>query len=653
MKPLALPLLVSTSTFLLPSIPVLADETNLPTILVSASRTLQSNPLTSSVISAITREEIEQSGAHNLLQLLSGHSGIQISSLYGDGSNSVIDMRGFGSAAQSNTLVLVDGRRLNNSGDTAAPDLNSIDLRRVERIEIIQGSAGVLYGNQAVGGLVNIITRQPETFSAKVSLIAGSYQGREGYAHIGDRLDNGLAYHFSAKRRDSDNYRDNNETERKDYNLRLDYDYESGTVFFEQQRTEAYQELPGALFADEMAADRKQSVAAYAGDFSDTDTDVSRIGLMQGLGGDWTFEGELSYRDNDREFQTSFRTFPGSISTQAREVKGFNPRFIGLIPIAHMELQLTAGADLERTDYELATSFGATLLDQSVDALYAQATLPVSERLTLTGGLRHSAIDNHIESFLGIDDLDDSLTVKSLGASYSADDFLRLFLRIDENFRYATVEEHTNPVFGNPVGLENQTGITYEAGAEWKRDGFSTRLSVFRLDLENEISFDASGFSNINLDDTTREGVTLEGSWQAAPHLSLGASLSYTDPSITDGPYDGNRIPLVAARTGKLSGDWRISSRWNLFAEAVFSSKRVLGGDFNNSFEELPGYGLLNLGSQFSSGPWHIGLRIDNLFDKEYSGSGSVGMDSSFASRAAFFPAAERNLWLTLNYHFG
>lgn len=653
MKSLALPLLVSTSTFLLPSIPVLADETNLSTILVSASRTLQSNPLTSSVISAITREEIEQSGAHNLSQLLNGQSGIQLTSLYGDGSQTVIDMRGFGPAAQSNTLVLVDGRRLNNSGDTAAPDLNSIDLRRVERIEIVQGSAGILYGNQAVGGLVNIITRQPETFTAKVSVIAGSYQSREGYADIGDRLDNGLAYHFSVKRRDSDNYRDNNETERKDYNLRLDYDYDNGAVFFEQQRTEVYQELPGALFADEMAADRRQSVAAYDGDFSDTDTDVCRIGLMQSLGSDWTFEGELTYRDNDREFQTSFRTFPGSISTQEREVKGFNPRFIGLIPIADMALQLTAGADLDRTDYELVTSFGSTLLDQSVDALYAQATLPVSERLTLTGGLRHSSVDNHIESFLGIDDLDDSLTVTSLGASFSVNDSLRLFLRIDENFRYATVEEHTNPVFGNPVGLENQTGITYEAGAEWKRDGFSTRLSVFRLDLENEISFDASGFSNINLDDTTREGVTLEGSWQATPSLSLGGSLSYTDPRISDGPYDGNRIPLVAARTGKFSGDWRITSQWNLFAEAVFNSKRMLGGDFSNSFEELPGYGVLNLGSQFSSGPWHIGLRIDNLFDKEYSGSGSVGMDSSFASRAAFFPAAERNFWLTLNYHFG
>ncbi|MEW8525886.1 MAG: TonB-dependent receptor plug domain-containing protein, partial [Candidatus Thiodiazotropha endolucinida] len=142
MKLLALPLLVSTGISLLLSPPVLADVTNLPSILVSASRTIQTNPLTSSVISVITREEIEQSAAQNLLQLLSGHSGIQITSLYGDGSKATIDMRGFGPSAGANTLILVDGRRLNNSGDRAAPDLNSIDLRRVERIEIVQGSAG-------------------------------------------------------------------------------------------------------------------------------------------------------------------------------------------------------------------------------------------------------------------------------------------------------------------------------------------------------------------------------------------------------------------------------------------------------------------------------------------------------------------------------
>ncbi|MEW8419854.1 MAG: TonB-dependent receptor plug domain-containing protein, partial [Candidatus Thiodiazotropha endolucinida] len=99
MKRLVLPILVPTGFSLFLSTPGLAVETELASILVSASRTIQTNPLTSSVISVITREEIERSAAQNLLQLLGGHSGIQLTSLYGDGSKATIDMRGFGPSA--------------------------------------------------------------------------------------------------------------------------------------------------------------------------------------------------------------------------------------------------------------------------------------------------------------------------------------------------------------------------------------------------------------------------------------------------------------------------------------------------------------------------------------------------------------------------
>ncbi|MCU7795894.1 MAG: TonB-dependent receptor [Candidatus Thiodiazotropha sp. (ex Myrtea spinifera)] len=640
---------LTTSLLLLTNLPLQAAF-HLPTIVISASRTEQKSIETPASITVIERDEIEQSGAQNLQQLLQSRSGIQINSLYGDGSQATIDMRGFGPTAGSNTLILVDGRRLNNPSDIAAPDLNAIDLRRVERIEIVQGSAGTLYGNQAVGGMVNIITREPEAFSANIAAAAGSYKGREGYADISNRLDNGLAYRFSAKQRKSDNYRDNNETDRKDFNLRLDYDYQDGRLFFEQQRTDHFQQLPGSLFADEMAQNRRQSVAAYTGDFSDTASNVSRLGLQQALGANWTFEGELTRRDNDREFQTSFRAFPGTLSTQERVVKGFNPRFVGVYPLSTGEMHVTAGADLERTDYTLRTSFGPQLLDQSVDALYLQLTIPATNRISVTTGIRHTSVDNRIETGTTDDQLDDSFNAGSLGISLRPNENLRLFVRVDENFRFATVDEHTNPVFGQPVGLENQTGISHEAGAEWSRPGLSAKLVIYRLDLENEISFDTSGFSNINLDETQREGATLEGRWQIHPDITLGGSLTYTNPRITDGPFDGNRIPLVAARTGQVSGDWRLSPKWNLFAEGLFSSQRVLGGDFSNSFETLPGYGVLNLGSQFTTGPWRIGLRIDNLLDKQYSNAGAVGLDASFTKRAAFFPAPERNLWLTLNY---
>jgi iron complex outermembrane receptor protein len=652
MKPFAIPLLAAASISLFLSTSGLAEESQLPTIVVSASRTNQTDPLTSSVISVITREEIEQSAAHNLLQLLSGHSGLQITSLFGDGSQATIDMRGFGANAGANTLMLVDGRRINNSSDRAAPDLNSIDLRRIERIEIVQGSAGTLYGNQAVGGMVNIITREVETFSANLSAGLGSYSGSELYADIGERLHNGLAYRFSAKPRESDNYRDNNQTKRDDYNLRLDYRHQQGEFFFEHQRVDDYQQLPGSLFLSEMEEDRRQSVAAYEGDFSDLESDISRIGVQQELSDYWSFEGEVTRRDNERRFRNSFRTLAGSVSTQDREVLGFNPRFIAIFPFAAGEATFTAGVDLERTDYALQTSFGPQLLDQSIDGYYLQLIAPLTDRVTTTMGYRHAKVENEIDSGSGVDKLDDSVNTAALGFNFTPNADLRLFVRLDQNYRFATVDEHTNVVYGQPVGIENQTGTSYEAGVKWSRPNLRTLLLLYRLDLENEISYDATGFVNTNLEETRRKGVTLESSWQAHPALTLSGSFSYTDPTITDGAFKGNRIPLVAARSAKLSGDWQFSPQWSLMGEVLFTSERIVGSDYNNALSRLAGFGVTNVSAHCRRGPWHLTLRVDNLFDKAYANSGAAGYDVSFTQQAAYFPAPERNLWLALNYHF-
>ncbi|MCU7923197.1 MAG: TonB-dependent receptor [Candidatus Thiodiazotropha sp. (ex Dulcina madagascariensis)] len=628
----------------------LPAETELLMIVISASRSEQASLQTPTSISVITREEIEQSAAQNLPQLLNGRSGIQINSLFGDGSGATLDMRGFGANAGANTLVLVDGRRLNNAGDRADPDLNSIDLHRVERIEIVQGSAGTLFGNQAVGGMVNIITRKAQDFVADLSAETGSYNGYELYANISDRLDNGLAYRLSANHRESNNYRDNNDSDREDFNLRVDYSHKNGDLFFEQQWIDDYQQQPGSLFKEELEVDPRQSAAAYAGDFSDAESTVSRLGIQHYLGLYWLFAGELTYRENKREFQSSFRTFPGSRATQDREVMGLNPRFTGTLPLFTGEATLTAGADLERTDYALRTSFGPQLLDQSVDALYLQLTTPMTAQISVTAGLRHARIDNQIDTDTSTDRLDDRVNAGSLGITVRPSAALRLFARIDQNYRFATVDEHTNVVFGQPVGIDNQTGVSYETGIEWRRPGLRSKLVIYRLDLDKEISFDASGFVNTNLEETRRKGVIAETHWQASRAITLGGSFAYTDPTITDGPFEDNRIPLVATRSAQLSGDWGLSPNWTLFATGVFSSERVVDGDFNNDLARLAGYGVLNAGLHHRSGPWRLSLRVDNLLDKQYANSAAAGFDRSFTQRAAYFPAPERNFRLTLNY---
>jgi iron complex outermembrane receptor protein len=276
---------------------------------------------------------------------------------------------------------------------------------------------------------------------------------------------------------------------------------------------------------------------------------------------------------------------------------------------------------------------------------------PLTQTLSATLGWRRTKLENSIVSTTS-HHLDDRLKAGSFGLVLRPIKGLRLFLRADENFRFATVEEHTNIVFGQPVGIENQTGLSQEAGIEWQRLGLSAKALLYRLTVDDEISFDNTGFINTNLERTRRKGVIVEARWKTSPRLTLSGSFTYTDPKITAGAFDGNRIPLVSSRSARLGLDWQATEQWQLFAEGILRSDRVFGGDFANAFETLPGYGLLNLGSRYQAGPWRLNLRIDNLLDKVYASSGSVGYDSSFTPREAYFPAPERSLWLSARYQF-
>ena len=290
------------------TLPVYSDTettaTEIPAVVVSAARTEQSTLTTPASITIITRKQIEDSGSRHIVEVLRGQGGVQINDLYGDGSRATVGMRGFGETAGSNTLVLVDGRRLNNP-DLAAPDLNSIALEDVERIELVQGSAGVLFGDQAVGGVINIITRKPGALRHSLELSAGSYNTVKFHGMTSQLLDYGVNYLLSLDARESDNYRQHNESSYLNGFGKLGYDYSSGSVFAELQYVDDELNTPGTLFAEEVAVDRRQVSPNFTGDFSNATTTVGRLGLVQALGSNWSFEGELTSRDTDGVFRLS------------------------------------------------------------------------------------------------------------------------------------------------------------------------------------------------------------------------------------------------------------------------------------------------------------------------------------------------------------
>lgn len=627
-----------------------AEPTSQDAIIVTATRNESPGIPIPAGISVISRGEIEASGARSLAELLRTRAGVQVSDLYGDGSSATIDMRGFGATAVSNTLVLIDGRPLNNASDIGVLDLSLVDLNNVERVEIVQGSAGILYGNQAVGGLINIVTRRvPRRFEAGISAGYGSYDEQRLTAQVGQRFDNGFAFSLGGRNRDSDNYRDHNHTKLDQARLRLEQTLSGGLVFLEYESSRENAQLPGSLFKDELEANRRQSVSAYANDYNTTRTQTTRLGLAHALSENWQFEGEATHRDNDREFITGFRFSPGTLSTQQRKISTFNPRLHGVSSCGADQCQFTLGLDMEQTKYRLLTSFGPQNVDQMIDGLYGQAIIPLGNTLSATVGARYAKVTNDI--FTGATTpLDDSLSVGSAGLSWRPHADWRLFARADQNFRFAKVDEHTNPVFGQPVGLNNQTGVSYETGAEFSQGARSAKAVVYELKLDDEIAFDATGFSNVNLPQTHRRGLMLEGALPLAADWSLQGAYTWTDGKITAGANEGKRIPLVPRSQARLAADWRIAAEWSLRTEGQWTGSQVNGSDFANAFPQLPSYTVANLMLRHEYKDLELGMQVNNLFNHEYSETGAIGLDATFTSRDAYFPAPERNLRLTLGY---
>ena len=160
----------------------------LPPIDVSWSRTGTAGIVGAST-SVITAQDIQRSPSQSLPDILAQQVGVQVMHVTGspNGNGDLIDLRGFGAFAQSNVLVLVNGRRYQDF-DLQGFDFSQIPLNSIERIEITRGMSGtVLYGDGAVGGVINIVTKTASgaPFSGRVEGAVGSYGFGEGRVSAG------------------------------------------------------------------------------------------------------------------------------------------------------------------------------------------------------------------------------------------------------------------------------------------------------------------------------------------------------------------------------------------------------------------------------------------------------------------------------------
>lgn len=172
------------------SIPASANAADLApgeTIIVTATRT--EIPLEDAIVpvTVITREEIELSLANDLAELLRLEAGIDIGRNGGPGQATSIFMRG---TESNHTLVLVDGVRM-NPGTLGGAAIQHISPDIIERVEIVKGARSALFGTDAIGGVINIITRRAQDAYVEASAGTGSFDSRSGYVSGGTKSDRG------------------------------------------------------------------------------------------------------------------------------------------------------------------------------------------------------------------------------------------------------------------------------------------------------------------------------------------------------------------------------------------------------------------------------------------------------------------------------
>lgn len=615
-----------------------AQAADLGTITVTAGR--QSGALAESPrpVSIIDRKTIEQSHVANLVDLLRGQPGIVVRDTSGIGAKSQVDLGGYGETAAANTLVLIDGRPVNNA-DLSGVDWTQIPVDSIERIEIIHGGGSVLYGAGAVGGVINLITRIPES-GGRVSGSYGSFNSSQAHARIGTET-GGLRAELHAGGRHSNGYRDNGGLDLFDAGGRAEFDATDALQFYlrgNQHRDKSGQ--PGSLTAAQVSANRKQTT---------TPNDVAKArdgyvegGVLYDFGQGLSLDVPASWRKRSTDaLYTGFRV-QSTLKSLALRPK------LSLALDNVFRLRAVAGADIER-GRGMLSSFD---YKRTHDGYYGHVSVgSQDDKWAISGGARHESLKDAFVSGATNSNLTQRKTTWEAGAVCNASPLFSLHLNAASSLRFPLLDERFNytTLAINP-SLLPQTGRHYAASLHSVlADALSLNLSFARADLKNEIFFNPATFNNENYTGRTRHDVwNAELDWKADPRAQLRLNYSLVKATFRGGAYAGRTIPGVPQqRAGAaLDSDW--GHGFGTTLDAAWLGSSYLISDQANAAPRLPSYVVVNLVARYRWQQMDTFLRIDNLTNARYS---RYGVHSAFSGDKTY-PAPVIAVTAGLGYRF-
>jgi iron complex outermembrane receptor protein len=638
-----------------------APATNAP-IIVTASRTGRSADEIASGVTVITADEIKRSGATDVVQALEKLGGLYFRKSGGNPSSAEVSMRGFGENSHGRTLILVNGERL-NSLDMAAPNLLRVPFGSIERIEVLRGAQTILYGDFAGAGVINIITRPgADKPTTTVAATVGSQNTFGGSVSTAGRLDDALRYAVDAHWQKSDGWRKNSDFETMDVRVSLGKDWNARatstlSLFY---NTGDYG-MPGALTPAQMRANPRQTTHPLDEGSSQSWGLALDNSFLVGEDGTLRLNVAASRRliDSQNDYRAwGYWFYYGS----GLDSLTFSPSYSDRYQIAGVENRITVGADIRRDALAMNYAYNPEIplwgvANKAFDltrvslAGYVENETFLSDTLSLILGARADRIASE-SAVNGTEMPDVNSTEHALSASvlYRPSQQVKLYAQAASLYHAPFADEQVNIWGPTPVvaDLEPETGLNQEAGAVVRfAEEWETGMSLYQLDLQNEIVYNPLTWKNENTDDTRRRGMEANLSWRRPGVASLSAFYTFVDAEFDAGPNAGKEIPLVPQHVLTVHGDWSVIEDLALLATFRATSNQRSGGDFRNVANRLDGFGVLDTGVRITpsrvSGLTLI-FSVDNVFDKHYATTGFFG--------SSVYPANGRTWTLTASYTF-
>lgn len=605
-------------------------------------------------VTIIDAQDIKESAATNLPELLSQEVGIQISGFYSHGARTSVGIRTFGATASQNTLILLDGRRLNDI-DLSTVNFSAIPFENIDRIEIVRGSGAVLYGDGATSGIVNIITKNPNHSKNyhKITGTVGSYSHRElNFFTTQNNEDFGFTLNVNNK--NSDGYRDNNAYKGQNAQLDVRVPTSQGEVYAKLSNYHETLGLSGSRSVDpttntnELKTDRNGT--STPNDWATQEVDIATVGYSHFLNQTDTVVIDIGSRT---KHQRSY-LFGGHRNTKI-ESYSVLPRIHFAQKLGQLNSNWKIGLDLYQHHYHLKdlTSSQADI-EQTNQATYAQGLIDLTKTTHLLAGYRTEKVNVKVDDIGNATEKhrqNEAQESYELSIKQVIDDAFSVYVKIDQSVRFGKVDELYSSFSGSYSALKPQVAKGQEVGINFTHSRFNTSLNYFEQQLKNEIHYNSITFQNTNLDNTEHKGYEFSLDAGLTDNLELTANYTNLKATFTEGEYKGNELILIPEHTANVSLSALLPKSYTLGLNWHYSGEKLFGSDFSNSFgDKIPAYHRLDLKVKKDFKQLTFALKVNNLLNKEYF---NLAYNSSTTEgKYSAYPMPDRNVYLSVAYQF-